>query len=89
LLNQVVVVISILPSGRAASSPQRNCVWRYLTSFDSRLRRDRTSQGCLCGDWFIFYFFRLMKFASENQGMSVKNCGVFEERSDEFPQFSE
>jgi len=25
----------------------------------------------------------------ENQGMSVKNCGLSEERSDEFPQFSE
>jgi hypothetical protein len=37
----------------------------------------------------FFIYFRLMKFASENQEMSVKNCGVFEERSDEFPQFSE
>jgi hypothetical protein len=25
----------------------------------------------------------------ENRGMSVKNCGLSEERSDEFPQFSE
>jgi hypothetical protein len=42
--------IPYLPSGRAASSPQRSCVWRNLTLFDG------TSQGCLCGDWYFFYF---------------------------------
>jgi hypothetical protein len=43
--------IPYLPSGRAASSPQRSCVWHNLTSFDG------TSQGCFSGDFsFVLSF---------------------------------
>jgi hypothetical protein len=51
LISYLFSSIPYLPSGRVASSSQRSCVWRNLTSFDG------TSQGCLCGDFsFVLSF---------------------------------
>ena len=75
-----------LPSGRLpasrqgqASSPQRNCAFFYLTSFDFRLRRNRKSQYCLCSDWYFFFVFWFNETTSTPVPFSLRRRGAGDE----------
>jgi hypothetical protein len=94
LIPRLFIVLFFFRSGRLPAGRQAGPRHRIAAAPGAFLNRTAPcsglgpGQGCSRDDWYYFFSSASGNSRQKIEECSVKNCGLSEERSDEFPQFS-